>query len=260
MCDSASGSCHRNIRGSGTLPCSRRAWQTTCPCGDTPFPKRALTVVKGDFPCARLLSTPRVRRRMWNVSPCPPDRGAPIALSECLLLAANPAAARCSGESVHWKEPVPHEQRPAGTVTLDQRCFDPCHLPPHPHAHAPRMKASGTPALPPDSCSCWHRRFPAKPRTDRLRTVSTLSLGRGPPPRVLSGPRPACPPSVPGVVRKPALHSTVRTSISRREDSPGKTTLNCDASATVHFISTEHALLAMARRCLMWFSYQKFTL
>lgn len=86
---------------------------------------------------------------------CPPvflTKGLGLALSECLLLAANPAAARCPGESVHWKEPVPHEQRPAGTVMRGpEMVLSLSPPPPHTHAHAPRMKASGTPALPPDS-------------------------------------------------------------------------------------------------------------
>lgn len=48
--------------------------------------------------------------------------------------------------------------------------------------------------------------------------------------RVLSRPSlQTLPPSVPGLMRKSALHSTVKTSISRKKESPDKTMLNCEA-------------------------------
>lgn len=151
------------------------------PCGDTPFPKRALTIVKGDFTCARLFANPWVRRRMWNLSPVFLAKGLGLALSECLLLAAHPAATRRPGESVHWKEPVPHEQRPAGTVTRGPEIVLSLSPPlPPPHAHALGGRLLHTCSSSRLCCSCWRRRFPAKPRTDGLRTVSTLSLRRGP--------------------------------------------------------------------------------
>lgn len=48
---------------------------------------------------------------MWNF--CLPvflTKGLGLAISECLLLAANSVVIGCSEEYLHWKETVPYEQ------------------------------------------------------------------------------------------------------------------------------------------------------
>lgn len=148
-------------------------------------------------------------------------------LNVCCLLQTR--GCRCPGASAPWKGlPLTDSRRPE-TVTRGPDCLipvtSPAPPPPHTHthAHAPRMEASGTPALPPRLCrSCWQD----GPTQDR---VDAESRARALPGRVGSGAHgAACSPSVPGAVRTSALPSTARTSISRRKDSPGETTLNCD--------------------------------
>lgn len=151
----------------------------------------------------------------------------------CLLQTLQLPAAR---ESVHWKEPVSHEQPPAGTVTRGPAIVFSLSppLPPPPHAHAPRRKALEHLLFLPTlfllaqkvPSEAQDRRTPDSVDTESQTRAAPGAHGAACP----GGSSPARPPSVPGVVRKPALHSTVRTSISRRTDSPGKTTLNCDAS------------------------------
>lgn len=173
-------------------------------------------------------------------------KGLGLALSECLLLAANPAAARCPG--VCALEGTCPSRTASGWDCHAWTRFYPCHLPCPPPRSRPSEEGSGTPALPPDPVvpvgAEGSQQSPGQTDSGQCRHgVSDAGRSRRPRSSVLWRLLSGRPPSVPGAVRKPALHSTVRTSISRRKDSPGKTTLNCDASATVHSVSTAHPCL-----------------
>lgn len=127
-------------------------------------------------------------------------KGLGLALSECLLLAANPAAARCPGVCA-LEGTCPSRTASGWDCHAWTRDFIPVTSPAPPTLTPLRGRLWNTCSSSRPCCSCCRRRFPAKPRTDGLRTVSTRSLRRGPLPapmeqRALAAPlRPAalCP-------------------------------------------------------------------
>lgn len=94
---------------------------------------------------------------MWNF--CLPvflTKGLGLAISECLLLAANSVVIGCSEEYLHWKETVPYEQPTRlENVTSGLEIFFLFLSAPLPHPlhtlMSPWMKASEMPPLPPHS-------------------------------------------------------------------------------------------------------------